>query len=362
MAAEEPAAAGTVVDVGLHVDDLVSQKSIAERLEEPHRSHLTIGTEFDETTMSSFLGQWEIYASANLDPPSIDGAEEFFDEHLREKGVDYAIVNAFSHLARRPTTEYATELMRACNDVLVDDFLDGSDDLFGFVELATQRPDLAAEEIDRMADEERIVGALIGNTGMYPPPGDPRYDVIYRAAEDNDFPIVFHPDATHGFEEEFPVQFQGFNSYFAVHSLAGPWTQMLAMTDLIEKGTPEKFPDLDFVFLETDFSIVPYLTFRMNKAYGMRSKQLPLLEKDPETYVRDSFHFGTHPLGSDGDVLHEMVEIVGPDSLLFSTGALQYDQDTPRRFDDLVGDRLPVEAKRQILGGNAEELFGLYIP
>ena len=68
-----------------------------------------------------------------------------------------------------------------------------------------QDPEAAAEEIYRMADEKQYIGVFIDNTGPNPPLGDPRYDVVYRAAEDKGLPVSYHAYDS-GFIVDFPRQ------------------------------------------------------------------------------------------------------------------------------------------------------------
>jgi len=44
---------------------------------------------------------------------------------------------------------------------------------------APQRPEMAAEEIDRYADDNRIAGVAFPDAGILPPAGHDAYDPIY---------------------------------------------------------------------------------------------------------------------------------------------------------------------------------------
>ena len=278
-----------------------------------------------------------------------------------EFGVDYPVLNATSWLPRLPESDLAVNLMQAYDDLLLDKFLDGNDHFHGLATIATQKPDKAAEELDRIGDEDQMIGAYICTTGPDKPLGDPRYDILYQAAEDNDLQIVFHGSGG-GFMFEFPRQNQAFEKFFEVHTLAHPWSQMMTMTSLITHGTPEKFPDLNFIFLESGLSWVPYMMFRMNKEYSMRRSELPLLEKSPEEYIRD-FYFASQPVGEPNDPNHlrQILEIIGADSIMFATDYPHWDFDHPEAVETYLSQNFTTEEHSKVLSDNAIDAFNLAI-
>lgn len=278
----------------------------------------------------------------------------------RELHIDYPIVNTLIRLNGVPETRKAEAMMRAYNDMLLDVFLDEGDDIYGLASVAPQSPEAAAEELDRIGDEDGIVGVMLTSFGLEKPLGDPRYDVLYRAAEDNDLAIVYHGGAAVEFSREAPVLTWGIETFLAKHALSHPWQQMLTLTSLIAQGTPVKFPDLDFVFQEAGIGWIPYMMGRLNREYGQRRVDAPLLEKSPEEYIRE-FHFGTQPIEEPNQprpYLEYMVDLIGADSLVFATDQPHQDWDNPEMVNNFLGFMSP-EEKEQVLYRNAAEIFGI---
>ena len=137
---------------------------------------------------------------------------------------------------------------------------------------------------------------------------------------------------------------------------------MLTLTSLIANGVPEKFPDLNFVLLEASLSWLPGMMAKLNREHGQWTSEVPLLEKSPEQYIRDSFYFGSQPLGELEDKRHmeQLLEILGPESILFSTDYPHYDFDNPSTIDKLLDD-FDKEDRDKILYKNAADAFGLGI-
>ncbi|MDX1746983.1 MAG: amidohydrolase family protein, partial [Halobacteriales archaeon] len=244
-------------------------------------------------------------------------------------------------------------------DYLLDVILDGNDDFYGLAQIAMQDPARAAEEIDRVADEPGIVGLYVIPMGTPVPIGDPLYNPVYEAAEDHDLTVAFHPHGTIA-AVDFPKQYYGFNRYISVHTLGFVWGNMQMVVSLIEQAVPVKFPDLTFAFLEGDVGWVPGLMFRLNKEYAARRDEIPLLEAQPEEYIKE-FYFASQPLGEPADpsaMLGILNAMDAPRTLMFSSDYPHWDFDNPSELFRYLGSFTEDERER-ILGGNATEAFGL---
>ncbi|MHB9287902.1 amidohydrolase family protein [Halobacteriales archaeon Cl-PHB] len=343
-----------IVDTDVHVISGLTDEKVARYLDEPYKSWLLnprngIGRERDP------------YMGGKIEQRSIADADQLHEELVENYHVDHPIINPFARLSNYHQSDLPVELMRAYNRAFIDLFLDENDDFYGMIELAPQQPDKAAEEIDDLGQEDQIVGAWLLSSGAQPPLGDPKYDIMYRAAEDRGLTIAYHGAGPGAFPREFPKQDQGLERLMSVHTVAHPWNQMLTLTSLIVQGVPVKFPDLNFAFLEAGISWVPYLMFRMNKEYAMRRNEAPLLEKSPEEYVRDSFYFSSQPLGEPNDPRHlqQMISILGPENIMFASDYPHWDFDHPEGMDRHLRATFSGDERDQVLHKTAAEAFHL---
>ena len=343
----------TVVDTDVHIT--VNEETLAPYLDEPYRSSITDSPHpmFPSSSWDQRMGgKIDDHFSTFTGPEDIRDFQAQFD-------IDYPIINTFEPLGKFSQPDLAMSLMRAYNDLLLDVFLDEYDFL-ALAAVATQRPQEAADEINRLADEDGIVGIYLGTSGEYPPLGDPSNDPIYRAAEDNDLPVVFHGNGDE-FMFDFPHHNKGFNNYFEVQTLGHPWQQMATMSSLIGEGVPEKFPGLNFVFLEAGIGWVPYMMHRMNKIYRMRRSEVPLLEQTPEAYLRDQFYIGSQPLGEPdrpGD-MKRIIETLGAEMLMLATDYPHWDFDHLEELDKYLQQYFTPEERHQILYDTPTEAFTL---
>lgn len=274
-------------------------------------------------------------------------------------GVNAAVVNPtlILNLNFIREAEYAVAIMQGYNDWLVSE-LDAYDNMVGNLVVAAQDPHRSAEEIDRLADEDDIVGVQMLGTALVPPAGHPSYDPIYEAAEDNDLPISMHTSGAG--MKPFPEQSFWAETYAEDHVTQHPFAHMVSATSLLFHGIPERFPGLTFVFQEAGVGYVPYLIRRLDTAYHEFGDEVPALSKPPSEYVDDAFYWCTQPLGHTAETprhLAWLVEMAGPENLMFAADAPHPDFDTPEELFDRVRAYFSAGEVQGMMGRNAMEVY-----
>jgi hypothetical protein len=348
----------TIVDADVHLSGGISPEELAEHLEEPHASRVTSPYCYPASTGSD----WDPRMGGKIEPRTLETPEQVREDLVEGFHIDHPLLNTISGCAGMPNSDLAVGMMRATNDVMLEKFLDDTEFL-ALASVAPQRPDLAAEELDRIGREDQFVGVFLESYAQQPPLGDPVYDPLYEAAEDNGLQIAFHGAAATGFKRDFPQQNSGLEEFLSVHTLAHLWQQSLTFTSLLVQGVPAKFPDLNFTFLEAGIAWVPYMMWRLNKEYSFRRSEAPLLEKSPEEYVRDQFYFASQPLGepNDPEQMRQMLDIVGPESLMFASDYPHWDFDHPEELGNYLRSMFTAEEREQVLVETPREAFGLDI-
>lgn len=350
----------TVIDTDIHLQPNKGLRDeIAERLDEPHRTHvhpdIETGSPYQSSGRNSSLsGKIQRFRSSLRRP------EDITRPLCDERSTDHMILNNFHRVYSILDYDRAIQEMQAVNDIMIERFLDHEDRFSGLLSIAHQQPEKAAEEIDRLGDEDQIVGIFLVNVSVDKPLGDPRYDVIYEAAEDHDLAVVYHATAAHLSQGEFPVLAWNFEKRISETALTFPWANMKTMTSLLIQGTPVKFPDLDFTFLEAGLGVYPYMMARLNKKYKERRIDAPLLEKTPEEYIRERFYFGTQPLGEFNNPTHikQIMEIVGPENILYASDYPHHDTDELTALNKLFQQFDP-EDREKMLYKNAAKVFNI---
>lgn len=284
--------------------------------------------------------------------------EELREPLLEEHGVDIPILNMGPlGLNALIETDRRRQEMRATNNTLLDLFLDGNDDFVGLASIAPTLPDITAREIDRIADEERIVGLYTDVSYVDPPLGDSKYDPVFEAAEEAGLPIVLHGSHSSVYA---PNLVHSVESHLEEYTTGHVMGHTINLASLLYKGVPERYPDLEFVCLSGGVGLWAGLVGRLNHDYERRRFDAPLLDAPPEEYIRDQFYFGTQPLDvrENPEHLRSLVDIVGPESLVFASNHPLYDFDAPGKVADCCDHLEPAELEA-IFHGNATDVFGL---
>jgi len=170
----------TIVDTDVHLS--LDADDIASYADEPYKSRLA-----DEYCYPATIGSdWQMVLPGT-ERRSLSSPEQIQDVLVGEFGIDYPILNAPALYNRFPDPDLGVASMRAVNRLLLDTFLDDHDFL-AIASLSAHKPDKAAEEINRMAAEDQIVGVLVMNTGVSPPLGgsEVRYHVPRRRGQRHD--------------------------------------------------------------------------------------------------------------------------------------------------------------------------------
>ena len=344
----------TIIDADVHLQ--VKPAEIAEYVEEPYKSIMLKGHIGNPLPDSG----WDRSMAGKIEKRQVNGPEDIHQKLCEEFHIDHPIINAFGKLGKASMTRLAVALMKGYKDLVLEKYLDDYPHFYGLISVAMQDPEAAAEEIYRVGGEKQYIGVFMDNTGPNPPLGDPRYDVVYKAAEDEGLPISYHAYDS-GFIVDFPRQNAALETFFSVHVLTHPYAHMLTMTSLFEHGVPVKFPDLKFIFLEGGVTWLPYMMYRLNKIHSIRRFDTPLLEKTPEEYIRDQFYVSTQPIGepNNQEDMRKIMEVIGFDRMMFSSDYPHFDFDHPEGLEKFLRTNIPAKDRQRVLETNAREVYGI---
>jgi predicted TIM-barrel fold metal-dependent hydrolase len=344
----------TVVDCDVHEIN-IDQGKYAKYIDEPWKNRIKHISQTDEPLGGNIVGNFNF----DLDPTphgleddvkttTPEGLRAFMDRF----NTDYIVLHGhtFEALSDVPERDWAAALSRAYNDYILDQFIDQEDGIVGSIRVPTQAPRRAAEEIERLADEDGMASIHIASAPQELL-GNPKYEPIYEAAEKAGLPIDYHV----GFSNP------PWNGVFGATTLESTVEYMSAynqhnmahIPSMIFNGIPEKFPDLKHIFVEQGITWLPWIQGRMDKNYERRKHQISWLEKPPSEYLHENFFFTTQPIE----------EVAGPQNLkeifkmIDAQNMLMYTSDFPHFDFDypsvLTIPGIDEETERAIFGGNA---------
>lgn len=248
----------------------------------------------------------------------------------------------------------ANVLCSAYNDFFIDNWL-GYDCFKYVIAVPPQDPQAAAQEVVRVGEAEGVVGvflpqinALLGSRYYYP---------IYEAAHDLQLPIFTHVTGCEGVYQGAPVPAGGWPESFAERRAGFSVFAEANLISIIFSGVLERFPRLNFLFAEYGFAWALPLCWRMDSTWRHTRIETPWVKKFPSDYVSERIRFTTQPVDEPRSPEHldRLVEMLGPELLLFSTDYPHWDGDEPHA----VFRRLGPSEKNMVFRQNARTFFRL---
>jgi predicted TIM-barrel fold metal-dependent hydrolase len=275
---------------------------------------------------------------------------------LNELSIDIAVLypDHLLKIALLPQPDYAAALARAYNAWLVDRWCSPERGFLGVLVAVPQAPEETAREIERYAQDPRIVGVYLPGAGVSPLWGNRKYDPIYAAAEKADLPVLLHSVTV--VYPAFPWQLEQYDTELARHTVGHPFSMVSNLVSMITSGVPVRYPKLRIGFTEAGIAWVPFILNRLDKEYLEQRRQVPFLENRPSHYIRE-FFFATQPIEEPEDP-QDYVTLVklfhGETQVMFASDWPHHDFDHPGKLFQMP---FPLETKRKLLGENALRFF-----
>lgn len=253
-----------------------------------------------------------------------------------------------------PRIEVEVALARAYNRWLCDNILESENGrLKSMLYLPFNDPAACIDIVEKFGSRKGVIGFMVVAT-HYRSVHDNAYMKLYAMLQERNLPLAFH--AAYTWSDK---QLSLTNRFMAVHALGFTWHNMLHMTNWLVNGLPERFPKLKVVWIESGLAWVPFLMQRLDNEFMMRSSDAPLLKRIPSDYMREMY-YTSQPMEmvNNPKALEVTFEMINAKTqLLYSSDYPHWDMDLPSTIYDLPF--LDEQAKRDILGGNAQRLFNL---
>ncbi|MCH7974962.1 MAG: amidohydrolase [Bacteroidetes bacterium] len=273
--------------------------------------------------------------------------------------MDFAVlVGESSHLAisNLANPNWAAALASAYNDRMINRWFSADERFLGSIFVATQDPETAAREIERVADHPQFVQVALGSGTRFPY-GQRYYHPIYATAERHGLPIAIHP-FTEGAGIAYAPTAAGYPSHYIEFHTCIPGSLQVHLVSMICEGIFETFPGLKLVIMEGGISWLPSLLWRLDKNWKSLRSEVPWVKRKPSHYAADHVRLTTQPLEEPEHPRHlrQILDMFPAERMLmFSSDYPHWDSDNPTR----VLSHFPKDMQRRISAENARQLYGL---
>ena len=291
----------------------------------------------------------------NFDPESLVIA-------MKKEGLDLAVLfptsGMFVTAKNGMDPRFAAAACEAYNNWLYD-YMQAGDPSITFGAGIVSPHDVESAVIETRRCVEKLgFKAIMLRPNMYnnTPWHNEYYDPLWKECEDLGIAATFHETTGHRLpalgQDRVPSQVG--IAHVASHS----GEQMMACLDIIMGGVMERFPKLQFAFLEGQCGWLPFWLGRMDEHYEWREPygEMDHLKMDPSEYFRRQ---GYAAVEADEEFVSHVVDAFGDDNLLTTTDYPHADSKFPHATDTFLGLPMPDASKKKILWDNPTRLYSL---
>jgi predicted TIM-barrel fold metal-dependent hydrolase len=245
------------------------------------------------------------------------------------------------------------QVCRAYNDWMAEFCSVSPQNLKGIAMLNNYSPDDAVRELERC----KKIGFAGGIISVYPGRehhyGLPKYEPLWEAAENHDFPLSLH--ALSNSTGPYGVSFD--EIAYSLRANADYWIRT-SLADMIFNGIFERYPRLKIESCEHEAGWVPYFRWQLDWIYEnriLKRRQLNPLSRYPSAYLSDNVYFS---------IIYDKLavaqhELIGANRMMWGSD-FPHEQSTHphslKRVNDLLG-KLDFDDAEQIAVDTTAELY-----
>lgn len=263
--------------------------------------------------------------------------------------LSHAILTPLFGSAMMHDAYLSAALCAAHNDWIAREWLDADPRLRASIVINPGRPDVAAQEIDRVAQDMRFVQIILPVQTEIPI-GRHVFRPIFEAAVRHDLPIALHA----GSMFRNPPSQSGFYSTFSEDYAAHVATFTAQVANLISEGIFAEFPALRIVLAESGVTWLPAFMWRFSKDWRGVRNEVPWVDRSPAELIREHVRLTAQPFDAPADAVAKIIDQMGAeDMVMFSSDYPHWHYDG----DDAVPEGFPENLLQGLLRNNALETY-----
>lgn len=246
--------------------------------------------------------------------------------------ISTAVLNSLesgSYCSVQASVDESIIIASAANDYFIETWLPVDPRFTYAAVVPSQDPAAAAAEIRRIGHHKQIsaiavppIAVLLGNRYWWP---------VYEAASDMDLPIFLHVTGSEAIYNGAPLPAGGLPDTYVERYVTLGQGGEANLNSMVFNGIFERFPKLRVLFVEYGFIWPVPLLLRMDRLWRSLRHEVPWVKRSPIDYVADHVWFTTQPIEEPRNPrdLEQLVRMVGPNNLCFSTDYPHWDNDMP---------------------------------
>jgi aminocarboxymuconate-semialdehyde decarboxylase len=266
---------------------------------------------------------------------------------LQQEGVDLQVLTLTTPGTHVETPARAVELARLVNDAFAAVVRERGKHFAALATLPLNDPAASARELRRAVRELGLRGAMLFSNVNGVALADPRFDELYRTA--NELDAVLHVHPTH------PVGVEAMTDYWLMPLVGFPLDTTLAAAKLVFSGVVERFPRIRWVLSHLGGAI-PYVAERLDRGYRAFRECRTHIPRPPSDYLKGLYY---DTVNFDAGALKLAIAFAGTDRLLAGSDYPHQIGSIPSMLQSIRGLDITDADRAAILGGNAAGLLGV---
>lgn len=244
--------------------------------------------------------------------------------------------------------ELAAEFHVLHNDATISAAREDPERLIALPGVPMQAPELAADEVRRLAAIAEVAGIGIGTNVGGTDLDEERFAPFWVAIDETKLPVLIHP----------PGQVAGadrMRDYHLVNLVGNPTDSTVAVGRIILSGMLDRYPNLRILAVHGG-GFVPYQIGRWDHAWGLRDDVKARTPRPPSAYLAGRVFFDT--LTHSPESLRFLGERMGWEHVLMGTD-YPWDMSTERPIEELHEAGLEGDVLRKVARDNALDFLRL---
>jgi uncharacterized protein len=228
-------------------------------------------------------------------------------------GISLAICNPLTGGQVAVSESMGAAICSAVNDWIVEHWLNKDRRLRASIVVPPQAPQLAVEEIERLADEKRFVQILMP-AACEMMLGRSYYWPIYEVAAKYDLPIGLHAGSMY----RYAPTSTGWPSHYLHDYVANSQLFEDQLLSLISNGVFNRYPHLRFVLIESGVTWLPGFIWRAIKTWRGVRAEVPWVKRSPAEIIRENVRLTVQPIDAPrgSNVFDRIIEMIDSDNML----------------------------------------------
>jgi aminocarboxymuconate-semialdehyde decarboxylase len=266
---------------------------------------------------------------------------------LDAAGVDRQVLTLTAPGTSIESPARAVGLARIANDGLAEAVAAHPDRFSALAHLPMNHPDAAVGELDRALGELGLPGAMLYGNASGVPLADPRFEPLWKLANDAGAVLYIHPT--------YPLGVEAMTDYMLMPLVGFMMDTTLAAAHLVFAGVPERHPRIRWVLCHTGGTI-PFLAERLDRGYDAFDRCREHITRPPSSYLLE-FWYDT--VNFDPACLGLALDWAGPDQVVAGSDYPHMIGSLAQMLEVIAAQGLDDRADAAVRSGNARQLLGL---